>query len=93
MKQAVDITYEECENVRRLFYKYNAYMSMLEFLAPTISDTAVYDKKWDEASDIWIELDRAKAAVEAKYKPAGDWDRYEFDFDNTQVVFTKNEES
>lgn len=93
MRKAIDITHEECENVQRLFYKYNAYMSMLEFLAPTVSDTTIYDKKWNEASDIWIELDRAKAAVEAKYKPAGDWDRYEFDFDNTQVVFTKNEES
>lgn len=89
MKQAINITYEECENVRRLFYKYNAYMSMLEYLATNASGTDIYDKKWNEAADIWIELDRAKSAVEAKYKPEGDWDRYEFDFDNTQVVFYK----
>lgn len=89
MKQAIDITHEECENVRRLFYKYNAYMSMLEYLAANASSTDIYDKKWNEAADIWIELDLAKSAIEAKYKPEGEWDRYEFDFDNTQVVFYK----
>lgn len=91
MKKAIDITQEESEKVERLFYQYNSYMSMLEFLAPSISDTAVYDKKWDEASELWIELDKAKTAIEAKYKPEGNWDRYEFDFDNVQVVFTKDE--
>lgn len=89
MKQAIDITHEECENVRRLFYKYNAYMSMIEYLATNAADTDIYDKKWNEAADIWIELDLAKSAIEAKYKPEGEWDRYEFDFDNTQVVFYK----
>jgi len=89
MKQAIDITHEECENVRRLFYKYNAYMSMLEYLAANTFSTDIYDKKWNEAADIWIELDLAKSAIEAKYKPEGEWDRYEFDFDNTQVVFYK----
>ena len=93
MKQAIKITQEECDHVQRLFYKYNAYISMLEYLANTISDTAIYDKKWNEAVDLWIELDKAKTAAEMKYKPAGEWDRYEFDFDNVQVVFIKNEES
>ncbi len=91
MRKAIDITREESEKVERLFYQYNSYMSMLEFLAPSISDTAVYDKKWDEASELWIKLDKAKTAIEAKYKPEGNWDRYEFDFDNVQVVFTKDE--
>lgn len=89
MKQAINITHEECENVRRLFYKYNAYMSMLEYLATNASNTDIFDKKWNEAADIWIELDLAKSAIEPKYKPEGEWDRYEFDFDNTQVVFYK----
>ena len=91
MRKAIDITQEESDKVERLFYQYNSYMSMLEFLAPSISDTAVYDKKWNEASELWIKLDKAKTAIEAKYKPEGNWDRYEFDFNNAQVVFTKDE--
>ena len=54
-------------------------------------NSAAYDKKWDEASQLWIDLDKAKRAVEKRYKPAGDWDSYEFDFDNQQVVFTKHD--
>ena len=93
MKKAITITKAESENISRLFYKYNAYMNMLEYLAARITDSAIYEKKWEEAVNIWIELDRAKVAVEKKYKPAGDWDRYEFNFDDSQVVFIKNENS
>ena len=91
MRKAIDITQEESDNIRRLFYKYNSYMSMLQFLADSSSESPIYEKKWNEASELWIELDRAKVAVEDKYKPEGDWDRYEFDFDKAQVVFIKDE--
>lgn len=91
MKKPVTISIQECENIQRLFLKYNAYMNMLDYLANSISNTEVYDKKWTEAAEIWAELDKAKRAVEAKYKPEGNWDSFEFDFDNTQVVFVKNE--
>lgn len=87
--EKVQITPEESENIENLFLTYNSYMSMLEFLATSgdMSDSPLYDKKWNEASKIWIDLDKAKRAVELKYKPKGDWARYEFDFDNNQVVF------
>lgn len=88
MKKEIIIREEESEKVEQLFTKYNSYMSMLEYFA-NMSNTPMYDKKWNEASEIWIELDKAKKMVEDKYKPAGDWDRYEFNFDNHSVVFIK----
>ena len=33
MTKKINITAEESENVERLFTRYNAYMSMLEYLA------------------------------------------------------------
>ena len=67
-------------------------MSMLQYFAESgMEDSPVYDKKWSEASKLWITLDKAKKEVEKNYKPEGDWDSYEFDFDNHQVVFVKNE--
>ena len=92
MKQKISITAEENDEVERLFLTYNSYMNMLQYLANTdMGNTPVYDKKWKEASDLWIQLDKKKRDIEIKYKPAGDWDSYEFDFDNYQVVFVKNE--
>lgn len=91
MKKIIKITQEENSNVENLFMSYNSYMNMLQYFAENGSeDNPLYDKKWKEASDLWIKLDKAKRAVEKQYKPAGDWDSYEFDFDNQQVVFTKN---
>lgn len=86
MTKEIEITYEESENVERLFTKYNSYMSMLEFFSNT-TNTVMYDRKWEEASQIWIELEKAKRAIEEKYKPQGNWDSFEFNFDNHSVVF------
>ena len=89
MRQNIPITYEESTNVENLFYKYNAYMAMLEYFANSQSSTELYNKKWDEAAQIQIELTKAKQAIENKYKPLGDWDSFEFDFDKKQVIFIK----
>ena len=92
MEKRVTITVEESDEIEQFFLAYNSYMSMLQYLAGTdMASSPVYDNKWTEASQLWIDLDKKKRAVEAKYKPAGDWDSYEFDFDNRQVVFRKNE--
>ena len=90
MIRKVPISREESENVENLFYSYNAYMNMLQYFANIgMDNTAIYDKKWNEASELWIQLDKAKSEVEKKYKPDGEWDNYEFDFNNYQVVFIK----
>lgn len=91
MEKKVKISAEESTNIETLFLKYSSYMSMLSYFAEQeLNNTTIYDKKWDEAVDLWITLDKAKRDVEKKYKPAGNWDSFEFDFDNQQVVFIKN---
>ena len=91
MNKRIQITGEESREVEKLFMTYNSYMSMLLYFAESNMDnTPTYNKKWDEASELWIKLDNLKRAIEKKYKPTGDWDSYEFDFDNNQVVFVKN---
>lgn len=93
MRKEIPITSEESANVERLFMSHNAYLSMLQFLSDNnvSSNTEIYDRKWNEAVDLWIKLDKAKTNIEKKYKPAGDWDHYEFDFEKQQVVFVKDE--
>ena len=92
MRKEVIITQEESNNVYRLFSTYTSYMNVLRyFMENNMADNSIYDKKWNEAVEIDIKLTEAKKAVEKKYKPAGDWDRFEFDFDRHMVVFTKNE--
>ena len=92
MRKAVSITEEENKNIENLFLTYSSYMSMLQFFAEQgVENSAIYDKKWNEAVELWIKLDKAKKKNKKKYKPSGHWDSYEFDFDNQQVVFVKNE--
>ena len=92
MRKAISITQEENHNIETLFLTYSSYMSMLQFFAEQgVENSAIYDKKWSEAVELWIKLDKAKKEAEKKYKPSGHWDSYEFDFDNQQVVFIKNE--
>ena len=92
MRKAVSITEEENKNIENLFLTYSSYMSMLQFFAEQgVENSAIYDKKWNEAVELWIKLDKAKKEKKKKYKPSGHWDSYEFDFDNQQVVFVKNE--
>lgn len=92
MKKIIKITPEESENIRNLHYTYTTYMNILQFLMNNgIQNNTTYDKKWDEAVQIGIKLEFAKKEIEKKYKPTGNWDRFEFDFDNYQVVFTSED--
>ena len=91
MKKEVIITQEESDNVYRLFSTHVSYMNMLQyFMNNDMSEHPIYDKKWNEAVELNIKLTEAKQAIEKKYKPAGDWDRFEFDFDRHIVVFIKD---
>ena len=88
MEKRVNIKCEESDKVEDLFLKYSSYMSMLQYFAEQgLEQSPIYDKKWNEAVELWIKLDKAKREVEKKYKPEGNWDSYEFDFENYQVVF------
>lgn len=93
MKEMIPIMQDECEQVQNLFTTYNAYLNILGYLADrkTLEDNGLYDKKWSEAVILNRSLEQAKRDIEKKYKPEGNWDRFEFDFDNCQVVFIKDE--
>lgn len=91
MRQEVNITQEESSNIQNLYETYMSYIAILQFFMnqDNINKTT-FDDKWNEAVDLNKKLDHAKHKIEKKYKPAGEWDRFEFDFDNHQVVFIKN---
>ena len=90
MEKRINIKAEESKEIEDLFLTYSSYMSMLQFFAESgLENSSIYDKKWNEAVEIRKKLDKRKRDMEKKYKPAGDWDNYEFDFDNEQVVFRK----
>ena len=92
MRQEVIITQEESDNVYRLFSTYMSYMNVLRYFVENgLAENPIYDKKWNEAVELDVKLTEAKQAVEKKYKPTGNWDRYEFDFDRHMVVFIKND--
>lgn len=93
MRKIITIEHDESENIYRLYSTHMSYINILQLLGDSGINNSVYDKKWNEAVQLGVELDAAKRAIEKKYKPAGEWDRFEFDFDNSQVVFVKNENS
>lgn len=91
MEKRIKITPEENENVQVLYSTYISYMNVLQFFMNNpITNQELFDRKWEEAVQLNIKLDEAKRAIEKKYKPAGEWDRYEFDFDKQQVAFIKD---
>lgn len=91
MEKRIKITPEENENVQVLYSTYISYMNILQFFMNNpITNQELFDRKWEEAVQLNIKLDEAKRAIEKKYKPTGEWNRYEFDFDKQQVVFIKN---
>lgn len=93
MRKEIIITIEESDNVYRLFSTYTSYMNVLQyFINNEIADNTIFDKKWNEAIELDKQLTKAKQDVEKKYKPEGDWDRFEFNFDKHTVVFIKNGE-
>ena len=93
MQQAIQITPQESEKVFNLFSTYNAYLSILGYLSEkkNLEDNGMYDKKWAEAVSLNRALETEKRAIEKKYKPEGTWDRFEFNFDNQEVIFYRDE--
>ena len=92
MQQRIKITNEESNRVQNLFETYNSYITILQFFMnqESIPNQETFDKKWNEAVELNRKIDNLKREIEKKYKPAGNWERFEFDFDNHEVVFMKN---
>lgn len=92
MEKRVKITIEESEKVRNLHETYLSYMNVLQFFMnqTSVSNQEMLDKKWNEATEVNRALEQAQREIEKKYKPKGFWQRFEFDFDNHEVVFITN---
>lgn len=92
MRKEVTITLEESNEIYRLYSTHVSYMNMLQYLMNNgMSEHPTYDKKWNEAIELDRQLTKAKQDIEKKYKPEGNWDRFEFDFDKYTVVFIKDD--
>lgn len=88
MTKSVPIKYEESIEVQRLFHKYNALLAVLAYMNDNSSKyTEFLDKKVDEATELYIELEQVKDKYGTQYRPQGDWQHYTFDFDNNVIIY------
>lgn len=89
MDKRIKIEQAECDKVESLFMQFNAYCSILGYLANYGSiDNEKFDKKWSEAVALEIELDKLKSKLDAKYHPTeGQYLQYNFDFDHSEMVY------
>ena len=90
MEIQVNMTIEDSQAVEKPFVRFNAYCNILGYLAQYGSlDTALFDKKWEEAVQINIELEKVKLEMKEKYYPhdGNTYSYYEFDFDKKQLVY------
>lgn len=90
MEKRVKITHDESTAVESLFMQFNAYCGILGYLSNygTI-DTEKFDKKWAEAIEIEIQLDKMKTELDKKYHPTeGNFLQYSFSFDTDEMVYT-----
>ena len=90
MEIKVKITEEDNIAVQKLFMRYNAYCGILGYLANYGSiDTEKFDKKWEEAIELQIELENLKNEMDKKYRPQeGNYQNYIFNFDNCEMVYS-----
>lgn len=91
METRVKITHQENEEVKNLFYRLNSYYSILGYLAKYGSlDTNLFDKKWEEAIKIGMELDELKVVIDKKYHPIDGnvYNNYSFDFITEELVYS-----
>ena len=88
MERAIQITQEENDEVQSLYLLHMSYLNILKFFAKSnLTETQVYERKWNDAVLIGAELERTKQLIEQKYKPEGQWNSFTFNFDKEQVIF------
>ena len=92
MRKHIKITSEESKHIENLFEHYNSYMNVLYYLTGADTPKSQFlDHKWNEAVELYKELEQAKRAAERKYKPEGTWENFEFDFENNEIIFTRKD--
>ena len=90
MEFRVKISEEDNLAVQKLFMRYNAYCGILGYLSNYGSiETEKFDKKWEEAVELQIELETLKDKMDKKYHPKeGTYQNYVFNFDNGEIVYS-----
>lgn len=87
----VPISKEDCESVEVLFFRYQAFVDILNFLAQNNAlenNLEVFNQKWEEAVELYHKLEMEKQRVDEKYHPEGNWTNYTFNFLNERLEYT-----
>lgn len=79
--------------VEKLFFEYNAATNILRYLISQEDVKREYlDRYFEDAKNKYIELEIAKKEASDKYKPQNmRVERYNFDFDNCEIVYIGGE--
>ena len=84
----VKIPEEDSKHIEDLYYQFVSYSNLLAlFSDKPYSEGSTFEHKWAEAVKISNDLERAKHDIEVRFKPEGEWGHYDFDFENSQVIF------
>ena len=82
------------EEVEQLFSRYSAYMSMLNYMLkqnPELEHTQLFNKKWDECVELYIQLEQKKEHCANMYRPQDEnvnYNNYTFEFNTNTLLFT-----
>ena len=81
---------DEMINVEREFYTYQSLLNILAYLMNE-NNKNFFDKKIDDAIQIYIKLEKLKHEYSEKYKPQGEIKNYVFDFQKSEIVYEVEE--
>lgn len=74
--------------IEKLFFEYNSALNILRYLASQEDVKQEYlDRYFEDAKNKGIELELAKNEVSKKYQPNGSFSKYNFDFENCEIVY------
>lgn len=88
MTLRISIPKEESNFVQEKFYKYNSLLAVLAYLNDNCNSKEFIEQKLEQATENYIELEKAKNTCGKKYIPDGyKVLKYTFDFDNSQILY------
>ena len=88
----IEIPYELSCNIERLFFEYNAALSVCKFLMsqPEVREDML-QKYLDSVECKWVELEVLKQKAVKEYPTHFEKADYEFDFDNHAIKYLEKE--
>lgn len=85
--EKVQITAAENNLIMQKFYYYNSLLNVLSYLCNNVNSIEIFDKKFDEAVHLNIELEQLKTQCGEKYRPDKKYKSYTFDFDTCHIIY------